>query len=118
MKDPLVAAAVEQAITDLNYGSVIVNHWGALAYYMTITPWGAPPGHDMYDIQSGTGKVNNPLMFDRPIKSVLRAPFISVPDPYMVHSKTSYRYFRQDTRYHHKPSLWNLAKLLWYAALS
>lgn len=118
MKDPLVAAAVEQAITDLNYGSVIVNHWGALAYYMTITPWGAPPGHDMYDIQSGVGKVNNPLMFDRPLKSVLRAPFISVPDPYMVHSKTSYRYFRQDTRYHHTPSLWNLVKLLWYAALS
>lgn len=118
LKDPLVAAAVEQAIADLNYGTVVVNHWGALGYYMTITPWGAPPGHDMYDIQSGVGKVNNPLMFDRPIKSVLRAPFISVPDPYMVHSKTSHRYFRQDVRYQAKPSLWNLAKLLWYAVLS
>jgi hypothetical protein len=118
LRDPLVAAAVEQAITDLNYGSIVVNHWGALAYYMTVTPWGAPPGHDMYDIQSGMGKVNNPLMFDAPIKSVLRAPFISIPDPYMVHSKSSYHYFRQDTRYQANPSLWNLAKLLWAAAWS
>lgn len=118
LRDPLVAAAIEQAIADLNYGSVIINHWGALPYYLTITPWGAPSGHDMFDIQSGVGKVNNPLMFDRPLKSVVRAPFVSIPDPYKMHSKTSYRYFRQDTRYHHKPSLWNLAKLLWYAALS
>jgi acyl-CoA reductase-like NAD-dependent aldehyde dehydrogenase len=118
LRDPLVAAAVDQAIVDLNYGSVVINHWGALAYYLTVTPWGAPPGHDLYDIQSGTGKVNNPLMFDQPIKSVVHAPFISIPDPYMAHSKTSYRYFRQDTRYQSDPSIWNLAKLLWYAALS
>lgn len=118
LKDPLVAAAVEQALTDLNYGTVVVNHWGALGYYMVVTPWGAPPGHDLYDIQSGTGKVNNPLMFDKPLKSVLRAPFISVPDPYMVHSKNSYRYFRQDVRYQANPSAWNLLKLLWYAVLS
>lgn len=118
LRDPLVKAAVEQAVTDLNYGSVVVNHWGALAYYMTVTPWGAPPGHDMFDIQSGMGKINNPLMFDAPIKSVLRAPFISIPDPYMAHSKTSYRYFRQDTRYQANPSAWNLIKLLWAAVRS
>jgi acyl-CoA reductase-like NAD-dependent aldehyde dehydrogenase len=118
LKNPLVKAAVEQAITDLNYGSVVINHWGALAYYMTVTPWGAPPGHDMYDIQSGLGKINNPLMFDAPIKSVLRAPFISIPDPYMAHSKTSYRYFRQDTRYQANPTWLNLAKLLWTALRS
>lgn len=118
LRDPLVAAAVDQAVEDLNYGSVIINHWGALAYYLTVTPWGAPPGHDMYDIQSGMGKVNNPLMFDQPTKSVVHAPFISVPDPYMAHSKASYKYFRQDTRYQAEPSLWNLAKLLWYAVRS
>jgi len=118
LRDPLVAAAVDQAIEDLNYGSVIINHWGALAYYLTVTPWGAPPGHDMYDIQSGIGKVNNPLMFDQPTKSVVHAPFISIPDPYMAHSKTSYKYFRQDTRYQADPSVWNLAKLLWYALRS
>mgnify|MGYP006876742085 FL=1 len=118
LQDPLVAAAVEQAVSDLNYGTVVVNHWGALGYYMCITPWGAPPGHDMYDIQSGIGFVNNPLMFDRPLKSVVRAPFVSIPDPYHAHAKHSYRYFRQDTRYHAKPSLGNLVKLLWHAVFS
>ncbi|MBX3005041.1 MAG: aldehyde dehydrogenase [Anaerolineales bacterium] len=118
LQDPLVAAAVEQAVDDLHYGTVVVNHWGALGYYMCITPWGAPPGHDRYDIQSGIGFVNNPLMFERPLKSVVRAPFVSFPDPYDAQAKHSYRYFRQDTRYHAKPSLWNLVKLLWHAVFS
>lgn len=118
LQDPLIAAAVDQAIADLRYGSVIVNHWGALAYYMAITPWGAYPGNQPTDIQSGVGKVNNPLMFDEAEKSVLWAPFISIPDPYVAHSKRSYLYYRQDTRYQHTPSFANLMKLLWAAARS
>lgn len=118
LEDPLMAAAVDQAIADLRYGSVIVNHWGALAYYMAITPWGAFPGNQPADIQSGIGKVNNPLMFDEAEKSVLWAPFISVPDSYVAHSKRSYLYYRQDTRYQHSPSFANLVKLLWAAVRS
>lgn len=118
LRDPLMAAAVEQAIADLRYGSVIVNHWGALAYYMAITPWGAYPGNQPADIQSGVGKVNNPLMFDEAEKSVLWAPFISIPDPYVAHAKRSYKYYRQDTRYQHTPTFANLVKLLWAAARS
>lgn len=118
MRHPLIAAAVEQAIADLHYGSVVVNHWGALAYYMAITPWGAYPGNEPGDIQSGVGKVNNPLMFDEAEKSVLWAPFISLPDPYLATAKRSYRYYRQDTRYQHSPNLPNLLKLLWAAAFS
>jgi aldehyde dehydrogenase (NAD(P)+) len=95
-----------------------VNHWGALPYYMAITPWGAYPGHEIHDIQSGIGKVHNPLMFTDVEKSVIRAPFISIPDPYVAHAKRSYRYFRQDTRYQHEPGVLNLIKLLWAAALS
>ncbi len=118
LKDPLMAAAVDRAITDLKYGSVVVNHWGALAYYMAIAPWGAYPGNAPDDIQSGIGKVHNPLMFADAQKSVLWAPFISIPDPYVAASRRSYRYYRQDTRYQHNPSLINLVKLLWAAALS
>lgn len=115
LRDPLMAAAVNKAIADLHYGSVVVNHWGALAYYMAITPWGAYPGNQPEDIQSGVGKVHNPLMFDDAQKSVLWAPFISIPDPYRADAKNSYRYYRQDTRYQHTPSALNLAKLLWAA---
>ena len=118
LRDPLMVAAIEKAITDLRYGSVVVNHWGAVAYYMAITPWGAYPGHEMHDIQSGIGKVHNPLMFDQAEKSVIRAPFISIPDPYVAHAKRSYQYFRRDTRYQHEPGVGNLLKLLWAAALS
>jgi acyl-CoA reductase-like NAD-dependent aldehyde dehydrogenase len=118
LKDPAVKAAVDKAIEDLKYGSVVINHWGALAYYMATTPWGGAPGSDMYDIQSGVGVVNNPLMFDRPIKSVVRAPFISMPDPYFAHSKRSYAYYRQDTRYTVNPTIPNLIKLLWTAIRS
>jgi acyl-CoA reductase-like NAD-dependent aldehyde dehydrogenase len=118
MKDPFIAAAVEKAIADLRYGSVVVNHWGAIAYYMAVTPWGAYPGHDMYDIQSGIGKVHNPLMFAEAEKSVTRAPFISIPDPYTATATRSYSYYRRDTRYQHEPSVRNLLKLLWAAALS
>jgi hypothetical protein len=54
----VVAAAVDQAIADLFYGFVVINHWGLLAYYMKITPWGAYPGNELHDIQSGIGFVN------------------------------------------------------------
>jgi len=118
MKDPLIAAAVEKAVADLRYGSVVVNHWGAIAYYMAVTPWGAYPGHEMVDIQSGVGKVHNPLMFDEAEKSVIYAPFISIPDPYTATAKRSYRYYRRDSRYQHEPNLANLLKLLWAAARS
>jgi acyl-CoA reductase-like NAD-dependent aldehyde dehydrogenase len=118
LADPMVKAAVDQAIADLQYGSVVVNHWGALAYYTAVTPWGGYPGHDKYDIQSGEGKVHNPLMFDDAQKSVLYAPFISFPDPYVATAKNNYRYFRQDTRYQYRPSTLNLIKLLWAALLS
>jgi hypothetical protein len=118
LKDPLITAAIDRATADLRYGSVVINHWGALAYYMALTPWGAYPGSEPHDIQSGVGKVNNPLMFDEAEKSVLWAPFISIPDPYVATAKRNYKYFRQDTRYQARPTPLNLVKLLWAAALS
>src|ERR1035437_4466344 len=41
--------------------------------------WGAFPGHTVDDIQSGIGVVHNSLLFDRPEKSVVRAPFLPYP---------------------------------------
>ena len=118
LKDPAIARAIDKAIADLRYGSVVVNHWGALAYYAAIAPWGAYPGHPQHDIHSGVGKVHNPLMLDEAEKSVFYAPFVSFPDPYMAHASRNYRYFRQDTRYQHNPTTRNLIKRLWYAATS
>ena len=73
--------ALEQAIADLRYGSVSINHWAAIAFALGVTTWGAFPGHPAHDIQSGTGVVHNTLMFSRPEKSVVRAPFRVWPTP-------------------------------------
>ncbi|MDP6945602.1 MAG: aldehyde dehydrogenase, partial [Myxococcota bacterium] len=81
LKDPAVAAAVEEAVSDLRYGAVAVNHWPALAYGMVTTTWGAYPGHPLHDIQSGRGVVHNTFMFERVEKTVVRGPFRMSPKP-------------------------------------
>lgn len=80
-KDPAVRPALGRAIRDLEYGTVSLNHWSAVGYGLGITPWGAHPGHRRTDIGSGTGVVHNPLMFDRSLKTVARAPFRAWPKP-------------------------------------
>jgi len=115
MKDPAVAEAVNQAIVNLRYGSIVINNWGALAHYMTITPWGGYPGSDIYDVQSGIGFVNNPLMFDRVQKSVIYSDFAPMVDPFLANISNNYLWFRQDTRYHYDPSVAKMVDLIWKA---
>jgi acyl-CoA reductase-like NAD-dependent aldehyde dehydrogenase len=75
LKDPEIKAAVDEAIADLRYGTICVNAWSGVGYFATSTSWGAFPGHERTDIQSGTSVVHNTYLFDRPQKSVLWAPF-------------------------------------------
>ena len=77
MKDPAVAAAVEQAIADLKYGTIGVNLWSAVGFLLGTTPWGAYPGHTIDDVQSGIGFVHNSIMLaEEDIeKTVVRGPF-------------------------------------------
>ncbi len=118
LKDPVIAQAVEMAINELDYGTITLNHWGALPYFLAISPWGGAPGHDIYDIQSGMDWVNNPFMFDAPIKSVIRAPFRQIPDPFMADAPNSLPYFKRDTRFQSQPNAANLTHLLWAALRS
>lgn len=115
MKDPEVAAAVNKAVEDLRYGSIVFNHWGVMAHYMTMTPWGAYPGSDIYDVQSGIGFVNNPLMFDQVQKSVIYSDFAPIADPFLASATNGYLFFRQDTRFNHDPSVANMFNLIWKA---
>ena len=115
LKDKAIAAAVDQAIADLRYGSIVINHMGLLAYYMKITPWGAYPGNELHDIRSGTGFVNNPLMFDRVQKSVIYSDFSPLADTFLANLTNSYLVFRQSTRYFFDPSIGNLLNLIWRA---
>jgi hypothetical protein len=113
LKDKAIAAAVDQATADLRYGSIVINHWGLLAHYMQITPWGAYPGNELHDIQSVTGFVNNPLMFERVQKSVIYSDFAPMVDTLLANLTNNYLAFRQDTRYYHDPSISNLLVLMW-----
>jgi len=113
MKNPQIAAAVDQAIADLRYGTIVINIWGGFAYYVATTPWGGYPDTDIYDVQSGIGFVNNPLMFDRPQKSVVYAPFAPPMDPTLVNNPNYHLNFAQLARYDFNPTLGNLLKLFW-----
>ena len=75
LKDPEVALAVERAIDELRYGSVIINHFAGPAYGFVSPPWGAYPGSEPTDIQSGTGVVHNTYLLDDVEKTVIRGPF-------------------------------------------
>jgi acyl-CoA reductase-like NAD-dependent aldehyde dehydrogenase len=77
LKDPEVQRAVDQAIADLRFGTVAVNHWTAIGFMFGSTPWGAYPGHTIDDIQSGVGFVHNSLMLSEADieKTVVRGPF-------------------------------------------
>jgi hypothetical protein len=81
MKDPQSGHAIEQAVSELRYGSIGVNLWHAMSFAFATTVWGAYPGHPITDIQSGSGFVGNALLFAHPQKSVVRGPFVSNPAP-------------------------------------
>lgn len=70
---------LDDAVAALRYGTVGINAWTAVGYLSPRATWGAFPGHTPDDVQSGIGVVHNALLFDRPQKTVVRAPFTPFP---------------------------------------
>jgi aldehyde dehydrogenase (NAD(P)+) len=87
LRNPKSRAAIEKAITELKYGTVALNSPGTFGFYSMISPWGAFPGNNIYDIQSGIGKVANFLMLPNVEKTVVRAPLELSPYPFKVDAK-------------------------------
>ncbi len=105
MKVPEVGDAVERAIADLRYGSIGFNVWHGVSFALGCTTWGAYPGHPRTDIQSGTGVVGNAAMFDRPQKSVVRAPFRARPKPsWFATAPNAYEVMRRFVAFEADPS--------------
>ncbi|TNE49025.1 MAG: aldehyde dehydrogenase family protein [Deltaproteobacteria bacterium] len=71
--------AFEQALADLNYGTIGVNAWSGVGFLIPNAMWGAFPGHPLNDVQSGIGVVHNGYLFDKPEKTVVYAPFQMFP---------------------------------------
>jgi aldehyde dehydrogenase (NAD(P)+) len=74
-------AAVEAALRELRYGAVGVNACSAMIFAFGSPPWGAWPGSDPRDIQSGNGFVHNTSMLEGVEKVVMRHPLTTFPKP-------------------------------------
>jgi len=118
LQDARVSGAVEQAVAGLRYGMVLINQYAGLGFIAVTTTWGAYPGNDRYDIQSGTGVTSNVLMFDRPQKSVVRSPFRLSPDPFSPDSRTLIPFIKSLVSYQYQPDIKNMLALSWYAMRS
>ena len=69
----------EDIIGRLRYGTIGVNIWSGAGFLIAQGAWGAFPGHERDDIQSGTGVVHNAWLFDKPQKTVVYGPFAPFP---------------------------------------
>ena len=110
MRDPKIAEAVDRAFEGLRYGTVSTNILAYYSAYLMGTPWGAFPGSEIHDIQSGIGKTFNSLMFTHPEKSVVRAPFKRL-EPTEVLSEHSVELCKRLAEFEAAPSIITLARL-------
>ncbi len=74
-----LGATFEELLAELRYGTIGVNAWSGVNFLLPRSTWGAFPGHARNDIQSGVGVVHNALMFDKPQRTVVRAPWRPFP---------------------------------------
>lgn len=110
-----LGSVLDEAISDLRYGSVAINHWPALSYGFGVTTWGASPGHTPYDIQGGVGVVYNTFMFDEPQESVIYGPFHMRPKPaWFVTHKSAHKLASILTRFEAHPRWSLLPQLMWH----
>ncbi len=94
----------EEIITDLHYGCIAINTWTGVGFLLVHTPWGAFPGHTPDDVQSGIGFVHNTYMFDKPERTVVKAPFRVFPrPPWFITNKNQYRIGEALTKFQHNP---------------
>lgn len=71
--------AFDDLVEKLRYGTIAINAWTGVGYLTPTATWGAFPGHQRNDIQSGTGVVHNAFLLDRPERTVVRGPFRPAP---------------------------------------
>jgi hypothetical protein len=82
------------------------------------TTWGAYPGNNIYDIQSGIDVTSNVLMFEYPEKSVVRSPFRLSPDPFALTSRTAREFVKKMADIQYRPTVLKLPGFFWSAMRS
>ena len=114
LRDPAIARAIEKAIEDLRYGIVGVNYWSGTAFVLPEASWGAFPGNQINNIQSGNGIVHNAYMFSRLQKSVIQGPFRSFPKPvwFATEQKKAGKVSPRLANFTAEPSPWKVPAIL------
>jgi hypothetical protein len=108
--------ALEQAISQLQYNSVCINQWSALAYALMTPPWGGYHTSTIEDPQSGIGHVHNIFNIANVEKSVLRGPLIDFPKPAWFPShRSAHKIAWALLRLYEKPTISRLPALFFHA---
>ena len=106
---------VESYKHKLNYGTIAINEWAAIAFIIPTMPWGGFPGNKDNDIQSGQGFVHNSFFFESPLKGIVETNFRFsrfIDPPWFVNNKKAHRLFKNLTYYQANNSKINFIKLL------
>ena len=116
LRSPGTKAAFERAIATLRYGTIVINGPTFYGFSLVSPPWGAFPGHQLNDIQSGRGVVHNTYLLTHTEKTVLRVPFRTIPKPpwYVTHRRC-HEVFSQLTAFEAAASPAKLPGIFWAA---
>ncbi|HEX2674267.1 MAG TPA: hypothetical protein VHM25_25495 [Polyangiaceae bacterium] len=117
-RDPTLSRALENALAELRYGTVALNHWPAAGYALGTAPWGGHPSVTLADVQSGLGWVHNSLLFDARVieKTVQRGPLRAFPaPPYFPGHRSLHLLGRALADFEAAPSATGLAKVGYFA---
>jgi hypothetical protein len=103
--------ALTRMVSDLDYGTILINMYAGFGHILHCAPWGGAPGRKANQIDSGIGWTNDPNMFAYPLKTVFKSPFKKLYDPLLhtAKNRTAFCYGLSD--YQFKPSVWNGLKL-------
>ncbi len=118
----------EELLADLRYGTIAINAWTGLGFLTPQATWGAFPGHTLKNVQSGIGVVHNTLLFDKPERTVVRAPFRPFPrsllggsfsllpkPPWFITNRRAHVLGRLLVDFQYRPSLLKIPRILWNA---
>lgn len=106
---------VESYKHKLNYGTIAINEWAAIAFIIPTMPWGGYPGNKDNNIQSGQGFVHNSFFFESPLKGIVETNFRFsrfIDPPWFVNNKKAHKLFKNLTYYQANNSKINFIKLL------
>jgi acyl-CoA reductase-like NAD-dependent aldehyde dehydrogenase len=118
MRDKNLGPAVQRAIVNLRVGTVAINHWAGVSYALGCTTWGAYPGSDLSNIQSGRDVVHNTYLLENVEKTVFHGPFRPFPKPaWWATHRNPHRVGPRLVSLECRPSWLKLPGIFWWALM-